>query len=267
MLAVKDVISAGKDKNGAAFELQAANDQLATVPALATPVDTASSAEVSADTTNSSWLEEWTQIWTNAATSMLNTSAASLAAMSTPSTQPLAAPKPAAEISLWSQAAQSPRPRSWYRAPTPNLLDPTAWGFPAPISVYGVPVTPQMAMAFSPLPSPLSALMQVMQPSPSMGFGMPFSQPSAFANPFVRQPENPMTAWMSAFAPQPANPWQNVTKAMTSALAPTPYSNYRSDSGHAVAQIAEPEIKASSAQEAITAMWNLFTWPTPARAH
>jgi hypothetical protein len=274
MLAVKDAISAGKDKNGAAFELQAANDQLATLPVLAA---TAPSPETPTAASATSWVQDWTQIWTNAATTMLNASAASLEAIGTHATPTAPAQAPAAsEISLWSQPARSTRPRSWYRPPTPNLLDPTVWGFPAPLSVYGVPVTPQMAMGFNPMnplnplnpmQSPLTALIQVMQPSSGFAFGMPFGQPSPYANPFVRPPENPMTAWMSVFAPQPANPWSSMTKALTGALTPTPYSSYRSDSGHAVAQIAKPEARASSAEEAMTAMWNLFAWPTPARAH
>ena len=201
MLAVKDAISAGRDTSSATFELQAANDQLAIKPALATSTEMAPAPETATDASAHSWMQDWTQIWTNAATTMLNASAASLEAMGTPAAA-APAPKPAAEISLWSQPERNSQPRSWYRPPTPNLLDPTAWGFPAPISVYGVPVTPQMAMGLSPMSSPLTAMMHAMQPSLGFGFGMPFSQPPAYANPFVRQPENPMTAWMSAFAPQ-----------------------------------------------------------------
>jgi hypothetical protein len=271
----KDTGSTGKVQNSAVFELQAANDQLAK-PVLAGAAGAEPSLELArepdAASSSDSWLQDWTRLWTDAANTMIGASVASLDAVSTMSAAAAAtAPKPAApEVSLWSQPASSTRPRSWYRPPTPNLLDPTAWGFPAPLAVYGVPVTPQMAMGFNPMQSPMAAMMQAMQPSPMAGwpsFGTGFGQPSPFANPFARQPENPMAAWMASFAPQPVNPWVSLTKAMTGALSPVPYSSYRSDSGHAVAQIAEPAAKASSAHEAAIAIMNLFVWPTPSRAN
>jgi hypothetical protein len=286
MLAVNtknDAVAAPKPANdqlarpsaASVMTLDAANDDAAVQTMSEEPADEAASA--------SSWLLDWTRAWTTVAASMIDASAASLEAIGTISASPTSKSEAKPEVSLWSQPARTERPRSWYRPPQPNLLDPTAWGFPAPLAVYGVTVTPQMAMGFNPgfnpmqasfLPSPflpaaspMAAMMQMMQPSAMTGFGLPFQQPSPYANPFARQPENPMTAWMSGFAPQPTNPWASLTKAMTGALAPTPYSSYRSDSGHAVAQIAEPAAKAPSAQEAVVAFWNLFAWPTPARAN
>jgi hypothetical protein len=259
------------NKIGATTVLKVANDRVAIPPivAAAAPAMALDAANddgtglavghtsVDASTDDASWIMDWTRAWTAAAST------------------------------LWTQPPRPVPPRSWYRPPQPNLLDPTAWGFPAPLSVYGVPVSP-MAMGFNPMQpamlqspfmpawSPLTAMMQAMQPgfgstTMASGFGLPFSQPAQFANPFMRPPEHPLTAWMAGFAPQPVNPWASLTKtmagAMTGAMSPTPYSNYRSDSGHAVAQIIEPAAKPSSVEDAAMAFWNLFTWPTPARSN
>jgi hypothetical protein len=261
MLAVKNRINA-------TFEPKAANDQLAVIAPVIALDDVPASAQAPAETATSdaSWLQDWTQAWSSIATSLIDASAASMSAMGSMATAPVPAraEAPESEVSLWAQPASTPRSRSWYRAPTPNLLDPTAWGFPAPLSVYGVPVSPAM-MGFG------SSSFGFGQNYGS-GFGLPFGQPSAFtnpftANPFARPPENPMTAWMSSFAPQPANPWSTLNSAISKALAPSPYSAYRSDSGHAVAQILRPEPKASSGQDAVAAFWNLFAWPTPPKAN
>lgn len=244
--------------------------------------DAAHSKSASEPSEGPSWLQDWARIWTTAASSVIDASAASLEAASAASAA-AGRPEPAKpEVSLWSQPPRNTQPRSWYRPPQPNLLDPTAWGFPAPLAVYGVPVTPQMAMMGFNQMQPWSAMAQAMQPAAmtgwpgfapgfgnafgnafgssfGSGFGMPFHQPSPYANPFARQPENPMTAWMSGFAPQPVSPWDSLTKAMTGALTPAPYSSYRSDSGHAVAQIVGPAAQASSsAHEAVVAFWKLF---------
>jgi hypothetical protein len=259
MLAIKNRIDA-------TFEPKAANDQLAVVPMVAVDEVPAGEQEPAKTTgADASWLQDWTQAWSSIAASMIDASAASMTAMGSMATAsaPARAETKPSEVSLWSQPASTTRPRSWYRAPTPNLLDPTAWGFPAPLSVYGVPVSPAM-MGFG------SSSFGFGQNYGS-GFGLPFGQPSAFANPFTnpfaRPPENPMTAWMSSFAPQPANPWTSLNSAISKALAPSPYSAYRSDSGHAVAQITRLEPKASANQEAVTAFWNLFAWPTPPKAN
>jgi hypothetical protein len=263
--------------------LDAANDDAAPQALDFTPA--------TSPTDDTTWMLDWTRAWTAAVSTMLDASVASLEAIKTAA--PVLATKsdPAkSEISLWAQPSRTGQPRSWYRPPQPNLLDPTAWGFPAPFAVYGVPVSP-MAIGFNPMQpammqsplmpawSPMTALMQAMQPTfgstIASGFGLPFAQPTPFANPFVRQAENPLTAWMASFAPQPVNPWASLTQvmtgamtgAMTATMSPVPYSNYRSDSGHAVAQIIEPAAKTSSAQDAVVAFYNLFTWPTPARAH
>jgi hypothetical protein len=249
-----------------AITLDAANDD-----AIHHPVNASSIDEVSSTTP---WLADWTRAWTAAAASMIDASAASIQAIgSAASARPLSEPTKS-EVSLWSQAATPSRPRSWYRPPQPNLLDPTTWGFPAPLSVYGVPVTPQMAMGFNPS---MTHAWSPMAGWPGFGstfgagFGLPFAQPSVFANPFVRQPENPFTTWMSSLAPQPVSPWASLTKAMTTAMSstnsPTPYASYRSDSGHAMAQIVQPVAKASSAQEAMVAIMDMFAWPTSTRAH
>jgi hypothetical protein len=280
---------------------QAANDQLAIRPmvtealaldaanddsAEAGGADGASDHETREPAQAASWLMDWSRAWTAAASSMIDASAASMKTITTAASETAARTEPArSEISLWSQPSRTAPPRSWYRPPQANLLDPSTWGFPAPFAVYGVPVTLPAAMGFNPMQnslpgwlpmaSPMTAMAQAMQPSTmagwpgfgsafgssfGSGFGLPFYQP--YANPFARPPENPMTAWMSGFAPQPVNPWTSLSKAMTGALTPVPYSNYRSDSGHAVAQIAKPAAKASSAQEAAIAIMNLFAWPS-----
>jgi hypothetical protein len=294
------------NKIGATTVLKVANDRVA-IPAIvaaaapAMALDAANDdgtglavghTSVDASTDDASWIMDWTRAWTAAASTMFDalaqTSGASLDAIQSAAAGTATASGPAtSEMSLWTQPPRPAQPRSWYRPPQPNLLDPTAWGFPAPLSVYGVPVSP-MGMGFNPMQpamlqspfmpawSPLTAIMQAMQPgfgstTMASGFGLPFSQPAQFANPFMRPPEHPLTAWMAGFAPQPVNPWASLTKtmagAMTGAMSPTPYSNYRSDSGHAVAQIIEPAAKPSSVEDAAMAFWNLFTWPTPARSN
>ena len=254
---------------------------------------------------NGNWLSEWCQIWAAAASTMVDASAAS--AGSTPANNVMPRPEPrTSELSLWLQPASSERPRSWYRPPQPNLLDPTTWGFPAPFSIYGVPVTPPMGFnpmmqpSWSPFSGALSGAVgpfsNWMQPAASMawigfgwpsfgsafnaGFGSSAYLPSPYANPFSREPANPLIAWLESFAPKPVNPWMNtwvspssntwnsVTKSVTDTHLATPYAAYRSDSGHAVAQIAEftpsntPSATASSAQQATDAIWALFAWPT-----
>jgi hypothetical protein len=257
------LVNSATRANASTIALDAANDDAA--------IHVISETSVEQPSPTSSWLQDWTSAWTAAASSMIDASAASFQAIGTISSATVAKPETKPEVSLWSLPARTERPRSWYRPPQANLLDPTAWGFPAPFAVYGVPVTPQMAMAFNPITSQgWSPFTAMMPPSAMPGwrsFGLPLAQPSPYANPFARTPENPMTAWMSSFAPQPVSPWAGLTKAMTGALAPATYSSYRSDSGHAVAQIAEPATKSSPAQEAVVAIMNLFAWPMLERRH
>jgi hypothetical protein len=292
----------------AAFEPKAANDQSALVPVMAaTAAESCESvvADGIADQTSEpSWLQDWTAMWSSVGTSMFN--AALPASAADDGAVEAARVEPAA---LWMQPARTTRPRSWYRQPTPDLLDPATWGFPAPFAVYGVPVPSplQGAMGFRPMPDPMMTQMwaplyaMMAQPlfsgalsgglsgfgqagfgQPGLGqtgfgafgggyggqaFSMPFARNTMFANPFASQPQNPMTAWLSGFAPRPADPWAKLNSAVTSAFAPAKYATYRSDSGHAVAQISISDAKApgSSADEAATAIWNLFAWPAPAR--
>jgi hypothetical protein len=273
MLAVKNRIDA-------TYEPRAANDQSAVVAvahvtsAKGANAASVTAAEQAAAADTASWVQDWASVWSSMATSMFDASSASISALGTIAAAP-AATRPeaaASEVSLWGQPAPAARPRSWYRAPTPNLLDPATWGMPAPFAVYGVPVTPAM-MGFGPLPASGMANWFGLgsgfgQGGFGSGFGAPFHQPfhqsSPFANPFARPPENPMTAWFSSFAPQPqpVNPWASLNTAMGKALAPS-YATYRSDSGHAVAQITRVETKtgASSVQDAANAFWNLFAWP------
>jgi hypothetical protein len=291
MLAVKDQLdsAAARRTLGAsvnAMTLAPGNENLpvdAELPLLAdAPSETTGSS--------SSWMFDWTRAWATAATSMLDASATALAsnakaAASEPTQKP--APKATQELSLWSMPpSNAPRARSWYRQPQPNLFDPTVWGFPAPLAIYGVPVPSPFGsmgapMGFGPPQGPWSAITQAMQPSPMMGwasmlqsFGAPnygpsFGQPfNAYQNPFARQPENPVTAWIASFTSPAANPWAKLTPAPYSA----PYSAYRSDSGYAVAQVSAPTTQAvsadrsrQSAQEAAAAIWNLFAWPTATR--
>ena len=295
-----------------AFEPKAANDQLAiiSVKSLEKNANQADSAvQITGDTAvdvklDTSWLQDWTQCWSSVGASMLDAAlTASATAMTATHATPNRTEPAASEVSLWAQPPRTVAPRSWYRPPTPNLLDPTTWGFPAPLAIYGVPMTLPSAlpgvMGFNSMPSPMltpmfaplySMMAQAMWPSAmggwsgngfgqgmfgafgqgyGSGMGLPFSQPNIFQNPFVRQPENPITAWMSSFAPQPVNPWAKLNSAMTDAFTPARYSTYRSDSGHAVAQIAIAEAKlvSSSAEEATKAIWNLFAWPVPDRTH
>ena len=307
MLAVKTPLN--KISLEADYKPRAANDQQPVEAAVTVETAGMAASLVAAETTTAAqkdapWLQDWSRAWSSMANSMTNSmmdaSSASIGAigsmaMATAKTLPaVTEPKPASEISLWANPASVSRPRSWYRPPTPNLLDPTAWGLPAPFAVYGVPVS-AAAMGFP-------AAMGFGGPSafgPTFGtfgaplgmaswfglgqnfgqnygsnfgqnFGMPSYQPSPFANPFIRA-ENPMTAWLSNFAaPQrPTNPWADLTNAMTNTLSPSPFSSYRSDSGYAVAQIsmAEPKPAASTATDAAMAFWNLFAWPSPAKAH
>lgn len=294
-----------------AFEPQAANDQLAILPVKAPVIvgedtclaaGTEHSNEAARDAAGepqleSSWLQDWAAIWSSVGSSMLDVTLNASVATTVPPA-PIAPAAP--EVWLWTQTTRTAPAKSWYRPPTPNLFDPTAWGFPAPFAVYGVPMPlPSMlpgSMGFNPAPNPLmtqmfaplySMMLQAALPSAiggwsgnaygqsafgqgygSSGFGLPGSQPNIFANPFARQPENPMMTWLSSFAPQPVNPWAKLNSVVTSAFAPAPYSAYRSDSGHAVAQITIAEAKpgSSSAQEAAKAIWNLFAWPAPSEA-
>jgi hypothetical protein len=291
------MMAVSSNKIDTATVLKVANDRLAMPSIIAT-----AAAEIALDAANddgtvtadghaptdvpaddNAWMLDWTRAWTAAATTMFDASVASLEAIHSATSGTTTKPEPAkSEISLWAQPSRTAQPRSWYRPPQPNLLDPTTWGFPAPLAVYGVPVT-SMSMGFNPMQatmlpsplmpvwSPLTAMMQAMQPGSrhniASGFGLSFTTTPQFANPFVRQPENPVTAWMAGFAPQPVNPWASLTNAMTGAMSPAPYSSYRSDSGHAVAQIAEPATKVSSAHEAAMAIMKLFAWPTPARSN
>jgi hypothetical protein len=235
-----------------------------------------------------SWIADWAQIWSNAATSMLQASTTlaqqsideslrSLAEAGKQAAKRPVATSAAAEVSLWSTPAKSASPRSWYRKPTPNLFDPTAWGFPAPFAAFGVPtstasILPSMPMMmgwpglgtsfqhgfgsnFGGSNFGLGYALGTMGGAMGSAMGVPAHPLQAFSNPFARPIENPMTAWLSGVS----NTATNLTNVVTNAMAPNPYASYRSDSGYAVAQIA---VAPAKTEDPAAAFWKLFTWPT-----
>jgi hypothetical protein len=276
---------------------------VATVAAVAVVIATPGAGRIESSTIESrtvdsstveagAWLLDWSRVWTSAASSMLDATVAISGQLTTQSADRaldmLAAAKPAAraapaEVSLWSTPPRSARPRSWYRPPTPNLLDPQTWGFPAPFAIYGVPVSAPMfaptawggaraAMA-NPLLAPFaSMMMQAMQTSVANqwaanmtpaaiwggtgnsfgqgfgrrfnhGFNAPFFGATTFANPFAKAPEHPFSAWFSLTPTPPPTAWEQLNKAVTDAFASNTFASYRSDSGYAVAQIAISDAK------------------------
>jgi hypothetical protein len=261
---VVDIVSAEAANTNTptvADALQAAETSSVAEVAVAAPA-----AERATDDSAAVWMADWSRVWTHAArtlidatTAMTDQSLATLSAATKAAASMSTPPKaPAPELNLWARPS---RPRSWYRPPATNFFDPTVWGFPAPLAVFGVPVSASMfPMLPNMMPSYMGNAMAWNSGWPTP-FGTGFTSPSLM-DAFCPQPANPMTAWMDSFKPKPpASPWAKMTDAMTNAMTSQPYSSYRSDSGHAVAQIVRREPKAEAKPDPM-AIWNLFGWPT-----
>ncbi len=151
--------------------------------------------------------------------------------------------------SMFGRTERDEPGRSWYRSPTPNLFDWTAWGVPASAAQ---PWTPWAMAIGQPIGAPMFGVVPFAQ--------QPWSALASFASTMAAM-QSYQNAWMPPSSARPAMPmpadvvstaWQAMMWPLTqfaAIAAPTPahnpYSSYRSDGGHAVAQIvAEPELAA-----------------------
>ncbi len=144
--------------------------------------------------------------------------------------------------------------RSWYRSPTPNPFDWTSWGVPAAAQPWGWPM---------PISQPIGAPVFGVLP-----FGQqPWSALASYASTMAAL-QSCHNAWAPLNTPSSnsdviSNAWQAMMWPLTqfnaiaaATTAPNPYSSYRSDSGHAVAQIVPAPIG-----RADTAINNSATMP------
>jgi hypothetical protein len=173
-----------------------------------------------------------------------------------------------ATAALWSPSPEpptTPAPRSWYRAPTPNPFDLSAWGVPMPrqpfadygaaswFSPWGAFGSPfGMAGAGSAFQIPWSTIasvasvMAVVQPSAAAGWspGLPSCYEPA---------PSPTAGWEALLWPL-----AQLNALAAVATVSTAFSSYRSDSGHAVAHIVHaPEAGPVASPPAVT----IFGWP------
>jgi hypothetical protein len=154
----------------------------------------------------------------------------------------------------------APAPRSWYREPPP-APQPIANGFPAPAAMSpfpsawapfawpGLPVSPPSAAAMNPFTAWLDM----------MSFrGPPTAWPMAFMMVAVGVPRN--VAWPTAEANAAAIEAVEIArKSLEDA-----FSTYRTDGGHANAQIKwgpEPRKEPASPPAAPLALWPWFAFP------
>ena len=155
------------------------------------------------------------------------------------------------------RAASQPPARSWYRAPSHSPFD---FGSASPAAT---------------LPVPFLSGWPVMVPP--MGL---FTWPGSATGPTLLQPWIAMmaAAGLILFAPRPALDWRTFglpgapwfwnglgwPDAPRAQEQPAPFSVYRSNGGHAVAQVTFPnQVIAAVAFPPVTAMLtaNLFRWP------
>jgi hypothetical protein len=145
-------------------------------------------------------------------------------------------------------AATEPRDepgRSWYRAPTPNPFDWSSWMMPAaPQPSWPAWMTPQshQPMMFGALPfaeQPWSALASFASTMAALqSYQRAWTPPSSA--PAINS-DLVSNAWQAMMWPLA----QFNQMATAASPAANPYSSYRSDGGHAVAQIV-PESETSA---------------------
>ncbi len=154
--------------------------------------------------------------------------------------------------------------RSWYRAPAANPFDWTTWGLPTATTMQ--PWTGGWAAGFG-QPAGLQAYAAVPFAQ------QPWSALASFANTMVAL-QSSQNMW-SSLVPATgqtdiaAKTWQammwplaqasvQLSAFAAAATEPDTYSSYRSDGGHAVAQLSAVEPKPTEAP-----IVNMFTWAAP----
>lgn len=191
---------------------------------------------------------------TQASTAMLAPFAQSRSVFSPPSPKPESQPF-STRVKGWSSASTEPRRTSWYREPTRSPYEPwlgLTWAMP--------PATPTAALG------PPQAMLGMLQPFQAWTRLLEAASPAVSAMP---------ARWMgwptTASLPLTAVPWMiGMGFAM---VAPVPsrtstgggaqFAAYRSDSGHAVAQITFPnDVVAAVAvpSGADTLLGTFFPW-------
>ncbi len=178
-----------------------------------------------------------------------------------------------ASASFWSPLVEpktDPTPKSWYRPPAPNPFDLSAWGVPTPFQTFG---GNSVAAAWF---NPWAGFGSNLTAPFTGGFGtsafhIPWSTIASVATAMAAVQPSASTGWFPSVPTyRPAEPskisWDAFFWPMTQlnalaavATASTAFSNYRSDSGHAVAHIVHGTEKAPEAD--MTAIY-AFAWPS-----
>lgn|SRR5512134_40930 len=152
----------------------------------------------------------------------------------------------------------APAPRSWYREPPPA---PAAAGFPAPTAMSAVP-SPWVPFAWPGLPSPVTPAVPAMAMNPFAAWldmvsfrGPATAWPMAFMMVAVGVPRN--VAYPAAEANASAiEAIEIARKSLEDA-----FSTYRTDGGHASAQIKWGPEPRNEPAPAPAALWPWFAFP------
>ena len=167
-----------------------------------------------------------------------------------------------ASSSLWAHSEPKETQRSWYREPAANPFDWSAWGLPfagaaQPWSAWGFS-QPSMFQSFTAVPFAYQPWPALASFASSMAA---LQQVPSYVRAFDATPQQPDYAgltWQAMMWPLTQASAQLATFAAAVAV-PNEYSSYRSDGGHAVAQIV--------AAEPLTPEWPLaalFGWGSTA---
>ncbi len=140
-----------------------------------------------------------------------------------------------ASVAFWSPLVSAPvRPawRSWYRAPAPNPFDLGTWAVPAAFMPFAAPYMPQWSNAWIAFSGSAATYQIPWSAIASVASAMAAMQPAQSGwSAYAPTTHYPAAAWSAAL-------WPWVQHFNTyAATASTAFSNYQSDSGHAVAHI------------------------------